>query len=58
MEATMSKDQLGDRAKAMKESFFAKQNEALRQRLRESEETLVNRPVARAVSRSPLTPVL
>lgn len=34
----MSRDQLGDSAKAMEESFFAKQNEALRQTLRESEE--------------------
>jgi hypothetical protein len=35
----MSKDQLGDRRKAVEESFFARQNEALRQPLRESEET-------------------
>jgi len=34
----MSRDQLGDSAKAMEESFFAKQSEALRQTLRESEE--------------------
>jgi hypothetical protein len=34
----MSRDQLGDSAKAMEESFFSKQSEARRQTLRESEE--------------------
>jgi hypothetical protein len=50
MEETMSKDQLGDRAKAMEESFFAKQNEALRQRLRESEETQTKKQALSAAS--------
>jgi hypothetical protein len=49
-EETMSKDQLGDRAKAMEESFFAKQNEALRQRLRESEETKTKKQALSAAS--------
>jgi len=46
----MSKDQLGDRAKAMEESFFAKQNEALRQRLREAEATQAKRQALSAAS--------
>jgi hypothetical protein len=46
----MSKDQLGDRAKAMEESFFAKQNEALRQRLRETEATQTKRQALSAAS--------
>jgi tellurite resistance protein len=50
MGETMSKDQLGDRAKAMEESFFAKQNEALRQRLRESEETQTKKQALSAAS--------
>jgi hypothetical protein len=39
----MSKHHLGDSAKAMEESFFAKHNEALRQTLRESEELLTRK---------------
>jgi hypothetical protein len=50
MGETMSKDQFGDRAKAMEESFFAKQNEALRQRLRESEETQTKKRALSAAS--------
>jgi hypothetical protein len=50
MEETVSKDQFGDRAKAMEESFFAKQNEALRQRLRESEETQTKKRALSAAS--------
>jgi hypothetical protein len=46
----MSKDQLHDRAKAMEESFFAKQNEALRQRLRASEETKTKKQALSAAS--------
>lgn len=46
----MSKDQLGDRTKAMEESFFAKQNEALRQRLREAEATQAKRQALSAAS--------
>lgn len=39
----MSKELLGDRRKALDESFFAKQNEALRQRLQETERTKVKK---------------
>jgi hypothetical protein len=46
----MSKDLLGDRGKALEESFFAKQNEALRQRLREAEETKAKREALSAAS--------
>jgi hypothetical protein len=49
-EETMSKDQLGDRGKAMEESFFAMENEALRQRLRESEETKTKKQALSAAS--------
>ncbi|SKD04843.1 hypothetical protein [Paraburkholderia hospita] len=46
----MSKDQLGDRGKALEESFFARQNEALRQRRRESEETKTKKQALSAAS--------
>ncbi|MFM0006824.1 hypothetical protein PQR57_38345 [Paraburkholderia dipogonis] len=46
----MSKEHLGDRAKAMEESFFARQNEALRQRLRESEDTKIKKQALSAAS--------
>jgi hypothetical protein len=46
----MSKGQLGDHAKAAEESFFAKQNEALRQRLRESEEIKAKKQALSAAS--------
>lgn len=46
----MSKGRPGDRGKAMEESFFARQNEALRQRLRESEETKTKKQALSAAS--------
>jgi hypothetical protein len=46
----MSKDALGDRGKALEESFFAKQNEALRRRLRETEATKVKKEALSAAS--------
>lgn len=46
----MSKDLLGDRGKALEESFFAKQNEALRRRLRETEETKAKKEALSAAS--------
>ena len=35
----MSNDMLGDRRKTMEEAFFARENEALRQRVREMNDT-------------------
>jgi hypothetical protein len=49
-EETMSKAQLGARAKAMEESSFAKRNDSLRQRLRESEETKTKKQALSAAS--------
>jgi tellurite resistance protein len=46
----MSNELLGDRRKALEESFFAKQNEALRQRLREAEQTKVRKEALSAAS--------
>ena len=46
----MSKDLLANRGKALEESFFAKQNEALRQRLRVTEETRATKEALAAAS--------
>ena len=46
----MSKDLLANRGKALEESFFAKQNEALRQRLRDMEETRAKKEAFAAAS--------